>query len=108
MIKAETREYIHSVINASPEGVSLSQLHSKVHRKLTRLQLRTMLDGLYMRSQVSKERIEKFNRRETHYYPFSGKPPVKKKRKGKTERDSPMLSMKDFMPGQKYAPYIDF
>jgi len=108
MIKAETREYINSVINASPEGVSLSELHSKVHRTLTRLQLRTMLDGLYMRSEVSKERIEKFNRRETHYYPFNGKPPGKRKRKPKTECENAMLSMKDFMPGQKYAPYIDF
>lgn len=108
MIKPETREYIRSLINNSPEGISLSQLHSKVHRQLTRLQLRSMLDGFYMRSEVSKERIQKFNRRETHYYPFNGKTPVKKKRKHQTECEGSMLSMKDFMPGKKYAPYIDF
>jgi len=109
MIKAATREYLKSVVLASNEGISLSELHSKAHRTLTRLQLRTMLDTLYTKGEISRERITTLNRRETRYYPFNGKPPLKRKHRQATENEgSTMLSMKDFMPGRKYAAYIDF
>lgn len=108
MIKTETREFVKAEVTASPEGISLSELHQQVHRKLTRLQLRTLLDSLYTKGEISRERIKEKNRKETRYYPFNGKACEKRARKMKKETESGMLSMKDFMPGKKYRAYLDF
>jgi hypothetical protein len=108
MIRIETREYVKTLVNESPEGISLTRLHNKVQRMITRLQLRTALGTLYAKGEISRERVTEFNRRETKYYPFNGQAPVKRAKKAKKESDWGMLSMKDFMPGKKYRAYIDF
>ena len=107
MIRIETREQVKAMVNEYPEGISLTQLHNKVQRIVTRLQLRTLLGALYIRGEIDRQRVKTLNRRETKYYPFNGLPPVKRKRKPKNESDSPMLSLKDFMPGGKYQAYIE-
>jgi hypothetical protein len=108
MIKTETREYVKSLVMDAQQGISLSELHGKMHRTLTRLQLRTTLDTLYVKGTISRERITELSRRETRYYPFNGKEPMKRKNTQARENESDILSMKDFMPGRKYAAYIDF
>jgi hypothetical protein len=108
MIGKETRNQVKSMVNDYSEGISLNHLHNKFHRKVTRLQLRTLLGAMYMRSEISRERMITYNKRETKYFPFNGKSPVKRKMNRAKDGDSKMLSMKDFMPGKKYAAYIDF
>lgn len=108
MIKLEVKQQVKLLVNQSPEGISLTKLHNIMQSKLTRLKLRSLLGALYKRTQLSRERMTIRNRRETLYFPFNGKPPVTRPRKKVKERDKKMLSMKDFMPGKKYAAYIDF
>jgi hypothetical protein len=108
MKRFETREQIKTMVMGYEEGISLTELHNKVHREVTRLQLRTLLGSLYMKGEITRERVKEHNRRETKYFPFSGKPPVTRKKKPAQENDSNMLTMKDFMPGKKYQAYIDF
>lgn len=107
MIRNETREQIKSLVAEYPEGISLTNLHNKVHRIVTRLQLRTLLGSLYTKGEITRERVDALCRRETRYYPFNGQPPVKRIRKPRKECDHEMLSLKDFLPGQKYQPYIE-
>ena len=108
MIRIETREQVKAIVMQSPEGISLTQLHNKFHRIMTRLQLRTVLTSLYKKGEISRERVCALNRRETQYYPFNGKPPVTREKRIIKLRDKKMLSMKDFMPGKKYQAYIEF
>lgn len=108
MKKTEIRQHVKSLVLEYPEGVSLTHLHLKLHRIVTRLQLRTLLGSLYNRSEISRERVDALNRRETRYYPFNGQGPVRRKRRPAKENEGDMLSMDDFMPGKKYAAYIDF
>ena len=108
MIRIETREQVKALVNQYPEGISLTHLHNKIHRIVTRLQLRTALGSLYMKGEITRERVTTLNRRETKYFPFNGKEPLIKKRNPVKEEDKKMLSMKDFMPGKKYQAYIDF
>lgn len=108
MIRIETRDQVKCLVAEHPEGISLTELHCKVQRMLTRLQLRTLLGTLYTKGEISRLRVSVLNRRETKYYPYNGMPPVTRKRKQKKENNSDMLSMKDFMPGEKYQPYIEF
>lgn len=106
MKKTEIRQQVKSLVMEYPEGISLTYLHNKVHRMVTRLQLRTLLGSLYSRQEISRERVTVHNRRETKYYPFNGLAPVRRKRRPAKENEGDMLSMEDFMPGKKYAPYI--
>jgi hypothetical protein len=106
--KTEIRELVKSLVYEYPDGISLTHLHHKVHREVTRLQLRTLLGALYAKGQITRERVTEFNRRETKYYPFNGQPPVKRAKNKARESDSKMLSMKDFMPGKRYRAYLDF
>jgi len=108
MIRIETREHVKSIVNGYPDGISLTRLHNKVHRMITRLQLRTVLTALYRKGEISRERVTELNRRETRYYPFNGTEPVKRKVNRIKKRSGRMLSMKDFMPGKKYRAYLDF
>jgi hypothetical protein len=107
MIRIETREQVKSMVGEYPDGISLTQLHNKVQRIVTRLQLRTMLGTLYTNGEISRERVKTLNRKETKYYPFNGMPPVRRKRKPKTENDGKILTMKDFMLGGNYQAYIE-
>jgi hypothetical protein len=108
MIRIETRLHIKSLVENYPDGISLTKLHNRVYRMVTRLQLRTILGALYMNSEITRQRVFELNRRETKYYPFNGKPPVTKKKNPVKEKDTQMLDMKDFMPGKKYQAYLDF
>ncbi len=108
MKRIETRNEVKAIVDMNPDGISLTHLMNKFQRITTRLQLRTMLGALFTNSEISRERICIHNRRVTKYFPFNGTPPVKKKRNKVKERNRKMLSMKDFMPGRKYSPYIDF
>ncbi|HTB31760.1 MAG TPA: hypothetical protein VK808_07025 [Bacteroidia bacterium] len=108
MIRIETREHVRALVEKHPEGITLTKLHNQVYRMITRLQLRTVLGVLYAKSRISRERVHELNRRETKYYPFNGKPPVKRARKPVKVSDTKMLDMKDFMPGKKYQAYLDF
>jgi len=108
MIRLETRQQVRAIVDQREEGVTLTQLHNQFQRMATRLQLRTMLGALYEKGEISRERVKALNRSETKYYPFNGKPPVKRKRNKRTEEDKTMLDMSDFLPGRKYQPYIDF
>ena len=107
MIKTETRLLIISLVNQADEGISLTSIHNKVQRLITRVKLRYMLSGLYQNGKISRERVLHQNRRETRYYPFSGKPPVSRVKVKVRERDKKILSMKDFMPGKKYRAFIE-
>jgi hypothetical protein len=107
MIKIETKTLIKSIVDQSPEGISLTHVHNKVQRLITRLKLRCVLGNLYKKEEITRERTINKGRRETMYYPYNGKPPVKRKKKLLKERDRKTLSMKDFMPGKKYAAYIE-
>ena len=108
MKKIEIRELVKNMVYDYPEGASLTQLHHKVHRLVTRLQLRTLLGSLYLNSEITRERVSVHNRRETRYYPFNGKPPVTRPKGKPKESEGKLLSMKDFMPGKKYRAYLDF
>jgi hypothetical protein len=108
MIKQEIRQQVKARVEESPEGISLTHLHNKFQSKLNRTKLRALLGALYKKGEITRERIHKVQRRETMYFPFNGKPIVKRVRKKTKERDKKMLSMKDFMPGKKYQAYIDF
>lgn len=107
MIKSETRQLVRDLVNQSPEGISLTALHNKVQRLIVRIKLRCVLGTLYKNSEISRERVLHKSRRVTLYYPFNGKPPVKRMKKKVRERNKKMLSMKDFMPGKKYQAYIE-
>jgi hypothetical protein len=107
MIRIETREHVKYIVNEYTDGISLSALHGKMHRKITRLQLRTLLGKLYAKKEISRERVIALNRRETKYFPFNGSEPVTRKKKAVVENNNKMLSMKDFMAGKKYQAYIE-
>jgi hypothetical protein len=107
MKRIETRNHIKSIVENYPEGISLTQLHNKFQRTVTRLQLRSLLGVLYMNGEITRQRVSMLSRRVTKYYPFNGSEPVKRKLKHLKERNKKMLSMKDFMPGKKYQAYIE-
>ncbi len=107
MINNETRSQIKALVEMSPDGISLTQLHNIVQRLITRFKLRCALGSLYKKGEISRERILNKSRRETMYYPFNGNPPVTRAKKKLRERDKKMLSMKDFMPGKKYAAFLE-
>ncbi len=108
MIKQELRQQVKIVVEQSPDGISLTHLHNKFQSKITRLKLRALLGALYKKNEITRERMKLPQLRETLYFPYNGKPVVRRARKKVRERDKKMLSMKDFMPGKKYKAYLDF
>lgn len=106
MTRTEIREHVKSAVHEFPDGGSLTDIHNKVRRLLTRLQLRTLLGNMYAKSEISRERVIYKGKKITHYYPFNGKSPVVRKQQVKQQNTGRILSMKDFRTGGAYNPQL--
>jgi hypothetical protein len=107
MISQEIKEQVKRMVDENTEGISLSEVHRKVPRTITRLQIRTLLRLLYMGSEISCQRVEVMRRKQTMYYPFNGQAPVTRKKNPRKENTGEILTMADFLPGGKYMPYLE-
>ena len=83
MKRDEKIEFVKSLVDISPDGISIDHLHVKCSRILTRDKLRALLSFMYLNKLISKERVKVYNKKEARYFPFNGKATVKRKRKVK-------------------------
>jgi hypothetical protein len=107
MKRIETRNQVKTMVDTHTEGITLTELHTHFQRLVTRLQLRTLLRALVENNEITAERMLWKCKKQTVYFPFSGAPNKKRKKKIVKLNNSRYLTVKDFKRNGAYTPFAD-